>query len=134
VMIDIDNFKRLNDTLGHLEGDRVLKNVANIIKTSVPDDAIAARYGGEEFALILPGKKESEGEKIAEQVRTRIEHAKEVTVSLGLSVFPKDAGTQHNIIDYADRALYKSKASGRNRLTKWSESGIVVENETQGGG
>jgi|GEM_PF-6696335 len=126
VMIDIDHFKRLNDTKGHLEGDRVLKSLAVVLKNSIPQDAIVARYGGEEFALILKGDQET-GRRIAEETRENTMKAGDVTISLGLSVFPFDAKEQQVLIDYADRSLYRSKAAGRNRLTVWTESGIIPD-------
>jgi diguanylate cyclase (GGDEF)-like protein len=126
MMIDIDNFKRFNDTYGHQCGDVVLKNVAQIIKENSRQIDIAARYGGEEMAVILTNTDISAAEIVAERVRKNIESSKvnndgtplSVTVSIGVAQFDvlKDRDTK-SLIERADKALYKSKQNGRNRVS-----------------
>jgi diguanylate cyclase (GGDEF)-like protein len=126
MMIDIDNFKRFNDTYGHQCGDVVLKNVAQIIKENSRQIDIAARYGGEEMAVILTNTDISAAEIVAERVRKNIENSKvnndgtplSVTVSIGVAQFDvlKDRDTK-SLIERADKALYKSKQNGRNRVS-----------------
>jgi diguanylate cyclase (GGDEF)-like protein len=123
-MFDLDDFKKLNDTRGHLEGDRVLMKAAALIKDALRDMDVAARYGGEEFAVILPDTGKAGARIVAERIRERIEaHFKRrrrgplVTVSGGLATFPEDAGAMEDLIRRADTGLYRSKAEGKNRIT-----------------
>ena len=128
IMIDIDHFKKFNDTYGHQTGDKVLKNVANILKKSTRASDLVARYGGEEFVIILPETLKKGGEIVAENLRKRIEEAKikdkdtilKVTVSFGVSTidYQKDM-TIDDLIKEADLALYYSKENGRNRVTHY---------------
>jgi diguanylate cyclase (GGDEF)-like protein len=124
VMFDLDDFKRLNDTRGHVEGDRVLMKSAAIIKESLRDIDLAARYGGEEFALILPDTFRTGAFVVAERIRKRLEdHFKRrrsgprVTVSGGAASYPDDASDYEELIRRADEGLYRSKAEGKNRIT-----------------
>jgi diguanylate cyclase (GGDEF)-like protein len=125
IMLDIDHFKRFNDTYGHLTGDAVLRAVAAALKKGLGPSDLAARYGGEEFTLILPRMdKEAAGIR-AEAVRKAISEisidhggeALKVTVSLGVACFPGDAMTKKGLIELADQALYQSKKNGRDRVT-----------------
>ncbi len=125
VLIDIDHFKRFNDTWGHQVGDLVLKEVAQVIKSSCRGGDTVARYGGEEIAVILPMAQNHKAEIVAERVRKaienhRISHGDEqlsVTISLGLAIFDATIADKDELIRRADEALYRSKAQGRNRLT-----------------
>lgn len=125
VMIDIDYFKRFNDTYGHQLGDEVLKRVANTLRKSVRTHDLAARYGGEEFALILPDTDLTGAITVAERIRRAVEidylehehQTIKVTVSLGVSLFPEHAGEVETLIKAADQALYISKEGGRNRVS-----------------
>lgn len=126
VLVDIDHFKRLNDTLGHVAGDRALHAVARVIEQCArrPGD-VAARYGGDEFAVLLPGGRAAHVHALAEEIRQAVEaltlphpgHPLDhVTVSVGVaSMVPADAANAV-IVDTADRALYRAKAGGRNAV------------------
>jgi len=118
MMIDIDFFKKINDTYGHNIGDKVLKEVSNIILKTVRNIDIVARWGGEEFLVLIPTADINIALKIAEKVRKNIESleiddAGNVTVSIGVSQVATDADMQENI-KHADEALYNAKNSGRN--------------------
>ncbi len=129
IMLDIDYFKAFNDTYGHLKGDDCLKTVASILKKSLkrPGD-FAARYGGEEFAVVLPNTDDAGAALVAEELRASIEGASikhinslcadYVTVSLGVVTrLPEQVETPDDLILAADRALYRSKHEGRNRVS-----------------
>ena len=123
-MFDLDDFKKLNDTRGHLEGDRVLMKAAALIKETLREIDIPARYGGEEFAVILPETSASGAFVVAERIRRRTEdHFRKkrggprVTVSGGVAAYPEDAEILDDLIRRADEGLYRSKAAGKNRIT-----------------
>ncbi|MFH1045715.1 MAG: sensor domain-containing diguanylate cyclase [Candidatus Omnitrophota bacterium] len=124
LMIDIDNFKTYNDKYGHISGDIVLKRIAGLLAKAVGPGDIVARYGGEEFALILVDVSGPEALKTAELIREKIAQEKfvlrreitKVTISGGLSFFPKDANKREDLIKRADLALYKAKSEGKNRV------------------
>ncbi|MFT2091101.1 diguanylate cyclase [Paraglaciecola sp. 2405UD69-4] len=126
VMVDIDHFKKVNDTYGHSTGDVVLRGVANAIQNTVRQNDIVARYGGEEFCVVLPNASQKQAMRIGETIRVNIENTKfedvKVTSSLGVSSIKFNARSPTELIAQADDALYKSKASGRNQVTLWSES------------
>jgi two-component system cell cycle response regulator len=121
LLLDIDHFKKVNDTHGHPAGDAVLRGVAKIVQKAARDTDVAARYGGEEMALILPETDARGALAIAERLRKLIEAsshpteqgALKVTVSIGISTGGAQAS---DLIDRCDRALYKAKKSGRNRV------------------
>jgi diguanylate cyclase (GGDEF)-like protein len=125
VMVDIDRFKKVNDTFGHLEGDKVLCEIASLLKGSVRKKDTVARYGGEEFVLILPGAGLEESAMIAERIRRLVENTPvqigqgqiNLTVSLGISNFPiHRPNSKEELIKMADQALYEAKEGGRNRV------------------
>ncbi len=123
VMLDLDDFKKLNDTRGHLEGDRVLMKAAALVTESLREIDIAARYGGEEFALILPDTPRAGAFVVADRIRSRIyDHFKRkrgsfpVTVSGGVATFPEDGVEPDALVKRADEGLYRSKALGKNRI------------------
>lgn len=128
IMIDIDHFKKFNDTWGHQVGDHVLKEVARLIKASCRSGDTAARYGGEEMAVILPMARRENAERIAERIRQTIEkhriaHNEEhlsVTISIGMAILDKSIADKDDLIRRADKALYRSKARGRNRVSVFS--------------
>ena len=119
-MIDIDHFKRLNDTHGHQTGDAVLRRVAQTLAAACRDFDTAARYGGEEFAMILPGASADQAAAIGERLRAAIAGdpaQPAVTVSIGMASFPGAAAGAGELIAAADQALYASKRAGRDRVT-----------------
>ena len=134
VMLDIDDFKRYNDTYGHLQGDEVLKEIARLIRMNIRRADVAARYGGEEFVVLLPEIPKSGAIVVAEKIRTAIEKhpfpgretqpGGRFTITLGVASFPQDAEEGHKLLDLADRALYVGKAQGGNRVCPY---GTVVE-------
>jgi diguanylate cyclase (GGDEF)-like protein len=125
LILDIDKFKRINDTYGHLFGDFVLKETANIIKGSIRTVDIVARYGGEEFAAILVNAYKSVCINTAERIRKNIQDftfskndiVEKVTISIGMSEYPSDGKNIQNIIAAADMAMYQSKRDGGNKVT-----------------
>jgi diguanylate cyclase (GGDEF)-like protein len=133
IIVDVDYFKNFNDTYGHLAGDSCLQKIAHTIRDSLRRAGnFAARYGGEEFAVILPDTDAEGAYLFAESLREKIENlniehtdsktGKNVTVSLGVSTtVPKKDSTQDELISLADKALYKAKQAGRNRVVKAGE-------------
>nr|WP_179869727.1 GGDEF domain-containing protein [Rhizobium chutanense] len=128
LMCDLDDFKHLNDNLGHAEGDRCLVKVAGIIQSSMRDERDqVARYGGEEFLVFLPGSDEKEAKAVAERIRSRVEAASLpnptsrvvpwVTVSIGMAILQNGcAVSAEHMQRQADAALYLAKKTGRNRV------------------
>jgi len=118
LMFDLDNFKRYNDLYGHLEGDRVLRKIGEIIKHSIRHNVDSGyRYGGDEFAALLIGAFLDQALTIAERIRSSIEHAgfKDITVSIGLAEFREDFDLER-FVKSADDAMYVAKHSGGNRI------------------
>ena len=123
LMIDIDHFKRYNDTYGHDAGDHVLREFGAVLRHSVRGSDIAARYGGEEFAVILPESSGDEAAARAEQIRRKVagmavecrgEQLGQITISVGVAAYPENAETTDELFADADSALYTAKANGRN--------------------
>lgn len=130
IILDIDNFKKINDTYGHPRGDEVLKQLAQILEESVRSLDICCRYGGEEFTIILPDTTLEEAKKLAERIREKIEkeikiEEKSVTVSLGVAAFNKKCQELEAIIENADKALYRAKREGKNKVVVF---GLEPEN------
>lgn len=128
-MLDIDDFKEFNDRHGHLQGDEVLKQVAEILRTSIRTSDIAARYGGEEFVVIMPETGKELALVVGEKLRKAFEDypfpreetqpGGRLTVSLGIATFPGDAADARALLDAADKALYRAKRAGKNRVVVW---------------
>ena len=121
ILIDIDHFKRVNDTHGHDAGDTALRILASELREEVRGVDTAARYGGEEFAIILPQAGPEGAFAVAERLRTRIERTEvpgvgTITASLGIATFPLHASSRDLLVTAADRALYQAKRTGRNRV------------------
>ncbi len=127
LMIDVDFFKTYNDSFGHLEGDKALKIVANVLKETLRGADIAARYGGEEFSILLPQTTPEEAEIIAERVRQRIERTafpnRAVTISIGIANCSLSLSSYENLISAADKALYEAKRKGRNNVQIYENLG-----------
>jgi diguanylate cyclase (GGDEF)-like protein len=126
LLLDIDHFKRINDTLGHDTGDEVLRRVAGRIRRTIRRDDYAGRWGGEEFVVVLPGEG-LEGarivaQKVCDAIKSRpISEAEvTVTVSCGVAVFPEHGDTSGELIKHADQALYAAKAAGRDRVVSFT--------------
>jgi diguanylate cyclase (GGDEF)-like protein len=120
IMLDIDLFKVYNDIYGHLAGDQILRQMGELIRSSIRKLDIPFRYGGEEFTVILPEARLDNAYKIAERIRKTVESeasskAMPVTVSVGVASWPSDGITREELIGCADAALYRAKQSGRNR-------------------
>ena len=125
-MIDIDNFKKINDTYGHLVGDECIRQVASLLRTVVKRETdIVARYGGEEFVVLMSGVTVETAHQIAEEIRESVEsliissHGTEIrlTVSIGLaSMVPRPELTSSELLERADNALYAAKDNGRNKV------------------
>lgn len=129
-LLDIDHFKKFNDTYGHQIGDLVLKHIATILQESLRKTDLVARYGGEEFVIVLTNIKDDSFENVFENIRKKIEDTKikissnnelSVTVSIGFSLFPDDTKDKNLLINFADNALYKAKEFGRNRVVRYQK-------------
>lgn len=129
VMLDIDHFKRLNDTYGHPLGDEVLRLIGQVLANSVRQVDLPARYGGEEFVLVLPDCPAREAARIAEQVRRTIETRSDglaVTASAGVATMPANARTPAELVQAADEAMYQAKRAGRDRVSISARQPSVV--------
>ena len=123
LMVDLDRFKQVNDTYGHLVGDVVLREVANLIRSSVREMDLVGRYGGEEFGVLLPEADRDLGSQIAERIRRTIELASiraydeeiHMTVSVGVALCPAQTSDAEELVEKADQAMYRAKGMGRNR-------------------
>jgi two-component system cell cycle response regulator len=119
VMLDLDHFKRLNDTRGHQAGDEVLRRTAATLREQQRTYDTAARYGGEEFALIAPGLSAEHAPEIAERIRHAIaSNGCGITASIGVATYPRDADGPDALVAAADAALYRSKHEGRDRVSQ----------------
>lgn len=126
VMIDIDHFKNYNDAHGHLEGDVILKQVAELFRIHVRETDVVARFGGEEFLILLTETAKAEALEVAEKIRAAVSvwpfpHAGtqpegKLTISLGVATSSADLSEAQELIDKADHALYGAKNAGRNRV------------------
>jgi diguanylate cyclase (GGDEF)-like protein len=132
LMLDLDHFKRINDSFGHPAGDQVLKSVGQVLKESCRVYDVPGRYGGEEFCIVLPDTRVVGTTTVAERIRMRLEntpqqmgeHSVVVTASIGIAVMDSvaDEGllTANALLERADRALYSAKHHGRNRVELWA--------------
>jgi diguanylate cyclase len=124
IMLDIDNFKQVNDTYGHPAGDEVIKKLAEIIKKTTRETDFLGRYGGEEFTMILPDTPVANVEFVAERIRRLVEKCTVVydeisikfTISVGIAGFKQSYKDSTQWLDLADKALYQAKALGKNRV------------------
>lgn len=127
IMLDIDHFKKINDTYGHQQGDTILVNLAKALKKNIRGSDFVVRYGGEEFAIMMPGIDKDEGAVVAEKIRKIVEsypfpgkkkgESMNITISLGVSEYnPAVMKSSDDLIRYADNALYEAKEGGRNQV------------------
>jgi diguanylate cyclase (GGDEF)-like protein len=127
IMLDIDDFKLYNDTLGHQVGDTILKNLAAFLKNHSRKMDFVCRYGGEEFTIILPRTDKKEATAIAERLRQDIEKytfvnadgltQKNLTVSMGIATYPQNGNSPSELIVYSDKSLYQAKYKGKNSIS-----------------
>lgn len=125
IMADLDYFKKCNDNFGHLVGDVVLKEVADILKKNVREIDLVGRFGGEEFCMLLPEADKAGAYLVGERIRKAVENhtikaydeSVRITVSLGISSFPENSKSLDELIENADKALYEAKEEGRNRVS-----------------
>ncbi len=128
LMLDIDNFKIINDTLGHLFGDKILNKLGDIIKSIIRETDLAARYGGEEFSIVMSNTGLEEATESAERLRKAISEYNfditncPITVSIGIALYPSDSSSLQDLLSNADRALYRAKHEGKNRVCVCSNS------------
>lgn len=133
MMVDIDHFKRINDNYGHAMGDNVIKFVADTIQAKIRPTDLLARYGGEEFCLVLDDLDLERARVIAERIRKAVMDGDpstfastiKVTCSFGLSVWSTKLADKEELINNADKALYRAKESGRNRVLAWEDGGTA---------
>jgi len=119
-LVDLDNFKKYNDTLGHIAGDKLLSKVGHILQSVIRNIDVAFRYGGDEFAIIMPHTSAESGLTVTERLRNKIftetvSKMSPVTASIGLASWPNDGLTLDHLLNAADRALYHAKQTGGNR-------------------
>jgi diguanylate cyclase (GGDEF)-like protein len=121
-MIDLDNFKKYNDTYGHYKGDMLLKKISDIISGNIRETDLAARYGGDELAVLFPSAGHSVAEGICERIRQAVKNALypdneyEVTLSMGIATFPDDGSDTSELIKCADNLLYAAKKLGKDEI------------------
>ncbi|WP_051206867.1 GGDEF domain-containing protein [Pseudidiomarina sediminum] len=125
-MIDIDHFKRVNDTYGHNVGDEVLRELSLLIRRHLKGTDTVARWGGEEFVCLLPETNEPQGLRVADKIRRQVAAHKfevvgRITISIGVAQYQRDDHNIDAVIERADKALYRAKQTGRNKVLGWHE-------------
>jgi diguanylate cyclase (GGDEF)-like protein len=123
MLLDLDDLKRINDRLGHLTGNRALKRLAEVIKGQCRATDLAARYGGDEFAVILIDSDQRMAEHVAHRIEARVRENQEVpqiSVSIGMSVYPSNGRTAQDLLEAADQQLYARKRKTQNQKVKAS--------------
>jgi diguanylate cyclase (GGDEF)-like protein len=130
LMIDVDHFKKLNDSFGHIEGDHLLVNLAKVLSENLREVDTVARYGGEEFAVILPNTSEPDAHQVGTKLKDLVQNIAlspelrkkmKVTVSVGVSALHPESDSIEDLINHADIALYRAKSRGRNRVVVYQE-------------
>jgi len=132
VMIDVDNFKHYNDTLGHMRGDQALKMISLVLQGKSRKCDITARYGGEEFGIVMPNTSKENARLFAERLRNEVEKtfadedeidtAHRLTISCGIATYQEDAENKNELISRADLALYEAKHAGKNRTCLYTKA------------
>lgn len=119
IMFDIDDFKTINDTLGHISGDKCIKTLSTLAKSNLREVDVIGRYGGDEFIIVLPGANTAQALMIAERFRKKIETTEvpHFTISVGIATYPDDGSTTKQLIEAADDSMYVSKANGKNTVS-----------------
>jgi diguanylate cyclase (GGDEF)-like protein len=132
LMLDIDDFKSINDTYGHQAGNEVLKAIARSLSENCREYDTIARYGGEEFAIILHSTKIENAVSLSERIRGAVSSlvttplTKTITISIGIATFPAHADTADDLIKKADLALYHSKKNGKNRSSVYESTSDIM--------
>jgi diguanylate cyclase (GGDEF)-like protein len=131
LMIDLDYFKKLNDSYGHHIGDQLLRDISTILMKDMREIDTVSRYGGDEFVIILPETNEEAAHQVAQRLRRSVakakffagspDHVEHLSISVGISVLGQDAQFKKDFIETADAALYEAKARGRNQVVRFSE-------------
>lgn len=124
LMLDVDFFKKVNDSMGHPAGDELLRRLAEVLGADLRQTDLISRYGGEEFAVLLPETTKAEAMQVAERMRESVElkinegtrWTQRITVSVGVATFPEDGATAETVLEAADQALYVAKRQGRNKV------------------
>jgi diguanylate cyclase (GGDEF)-like protein len=134
-MIDIDDFKVYNDSLGHSAGDAILKELARILKDMIREVDLVSRYGGDEFAVVLPYADKMGGALVARRIEQAIlEHdflrgrpgrLKRLTCSMGVAMFPSDASSEEELVQRADEMLLMAKQRGKSRICVYGEDSLL---------
>lgn len=136
IFIDIDSFKTVVDTYGHLNGSNTIAELAEIIMPQLPEDCYGVSYGGDEFVLVLPNHDRKKGWELAEQIRQSIEQVTflsfcdlniHVTISSGIATYPDDAQSLEELLGNADHALFAAKDLGRNNVVSFSEINNIAK-------
>ena len=134
LMLDLDRFKEFNDTHGHLAGNRALEHVSGVLKAEARETDLAARYGGEEFVVLMPETAKHDAMALADRIRASLERSpvelpeagpQQITASVGLATFPRDAPDADALLASADQALYAAKAGGRNRVSPFRPASVA---------
>jgi diguanylate cyclase (GGDEF)-like protein len=136
-MFDLDNFKKFNDTYGHVWGDKLLSIFGEIIMQSIRKTDIPVRYGGEEFMILIRDLDLEVAKSIGDRIRRQLENQRlltgegkekvKITVSCGIAQFPRHSDDIKKVVDYADQALYYAKEIGKNIVVSYDEIGKLRE-------
>ncbi len=131
IFMDIDDFKKVVDSCGHLNGSRTIAELADVVRSVLPDGCYGVSYGGDEFVIVLAGHDHIQGMQVAETIRRSIEQTQflatrnlaiHITLSCGVATFPNDSQTLTGLLGCADQALFQSKAKGKNMVTAYSSA------------
>lgn len=129
-MLDLDHFKKINDTFGHDAGDAILKEVGDVLEHAIRSSEVASRYGGEEFIILIHNVDLEQAKSKGEQLRSTVSKLPikygaqpigPITISIGIAIYPQDSDDTEKLIELADKALYSAKKNGRNRVVAFSD-------------